>query len=240
VFAVDGSYDQAYDLCLEAAEKYDWYNRSAAIHPYLVEGKKTGGLEMADQLDWEPPDKVFVSVGDGSIISGLSKGFKELAKIDLIDEVPKIVGVQSEGADTIASAFANYSGGDVELLEKSADTVADSIAVGKPRDIVKAVKYVHENGGHYMTVSDKEITEGLTELARKRGIFAEPAAATAYAGFKKALAGGELEEDDSIGIFITGSGLKDVNAAKKGVQNATEVAPELEAVERVLEEKNIQ
>ncbi len=240
VFAVDGSYDQAYDLCLEAAEKYDWYNRSAAIHPYLVEGKKTGGLEMADQLDWEPPDRVFVSVGDGSIISGLSKGFKELAKIDLIEEPPEIIGVQSEGADTIASAFANYSGGDVELMEKSANTVADSIAVGKPRDIVKAVKYVHENGGHYMTVSDEEITEGLTELARKRGIFAEPAAATAYAGFKKALAGGELEEDDSIGIFITGSGLKDVNAAKKGVQDATEVAPELEAVERVLEEKNIQ
>lgn len=240
VFTVDGSYDQAYDLCLEAAEKYDWYNRSAAIHPYLVEGKKTGGLEMADQLGWETPDKVFVSVGDGSIISGLSKGFKELVKIDLIDETPEVIGVQSEGADTIASSFSRYSGGDVELMEKEASTLADSIAVGKPRDIVKAVKYVHENGGHYMTVSDDEITGGLTELARKRGIFAEPAAATAYAGFKKALSGGDLKGDDSIGIFITGSGLKDVNAAKKGVKEPEEIAPDLDAVDRVLEEKNIQ
>ncbi|MFW6071109.1 MAG: threonine synthase [Candidatus Bipolaricaulota bacterium] len=236
VFAVDASYDRAYDLALKAAEKYGWYNRSAAIHPYLVEGKKTGALEMADQLNWEPPDKVFVSVGDGSIISGLTKGFKELARIDLIDRVPEVIGVQAEGADTIASTFASYDGGDVELAEKDAATIADSISVGKPRDIVKAIKYVHDNGGNYMTVSDSEITAGLTELARKRGIFAEPAAATAYAGFKKALSEGMLDKEDRIGIFITGSGLKDVEAAKKGVEDPIAIPPELSAVDSALEE----
>lgn len=235
VFAVDASYDDAYDLALEAAEKYGWYNRSAAIHPYLVEGKKTGGLEMADQLDWQPPDKVFVSVGDGSIVSGLCKGFKELTRIGMIDEPPQVIGVQAEGADTIASTFDHYNGGDVQLKEKQASTMADSIAVGKPRDLVKAVKYVHENGGDYMRVSDGEITSGLTELARKRGVFAEPAAAAAYAGFKKALSEGRLKTDDSVGIFITGSGLKDVDAAKKGVDNATEIPPELSAVDQALE-----
>ncbi len=239
VFAVEGSYDEAYDLCLEAAEKYSWYNRSAAIHPYLVEGKKTGALEMANQLNWKVPDKVFVSVGDGSIVSGLCKGFKELVNIDLIDEAPQVIGVQAEGADTIAKAFDRYEGGEVEIMEQSASTVADSISVGKPRDIVKAVKYTYENGGRFLTVSDEEITSGLIELARKRGVFAEPAAAAAYAGLKKALNRGDLADSNEVGVFITGSGLKDVNAARKGVEGPMNVSPELSDVERALDESGL-
>ncbi len=239
VFAVKGSYDEAYDLCLQAAEKYDWYNRSAAIHPYLVEGKKTGALEMADQLGWQTPDRVFVSVGDGSIISGLCKGFKELKEIGLIEEPPEVIGVQAEGADTIASAYAEFDGGSVPIKEQIASTMADSISVGKPRDIVKAVKYVWENGGRYLTVSDSEITTGLIELARKRGVFAEPAAATAFSGFKKALGNEELKKDDDVGIFITGSGLKDVNAARKGVEGPMKVEPKLSDVDRALEESEL-
>ena len=239
VFAVDGSYDEAYDLCLQAADKHEWYNRSAAIHPYLVEGKKTGALEMADQLDWKVPDSVFVSVGVGSIISGLCKGFKELTRIGLIEEPPEVVGVQAEGADTIASAFREFDGGQVPIKEQEASTIADSISVGKPRDIVKAVKYVGENGGRYLRVSDSEISSGLIELARKRGIFAEPAAATAYAGFKKSLKRGDLGQNDDIGIFITGSGLKDVNAARKAVEGPMEVKPDLSDVERALEESKL-
>jgi len=239
VFAVDGSYDQAYDLCLEAAEKYNWYNRSAAIHPYLVEGKKTGALEMADQLNWDVPDTVFVSVGDGSIISGICKGFRELVEIDLIEEAPRVIGVQAEGADTISSAFNRYEGDEVEIRDQSASTVADSISVGKPRDIVKAVKYTYENGGRFLTVSDEEITTALVELARKRGVFAEPAAATAYAGLKKALDKGLLKESEEVGVFITGSGLKDVNAARKGVEGPMKVSPDLSQVEGVLEEEGL-
>ncbi|MFB6291642.1 MAG: threonine synthase [Candidatus Bipolaricaulia bacterium] len=235
VFAVEGSYDQAYDLCLKAAEKYDWYNRSAAIHPYLVEGKKTGALEMAHQLDWDLPDKVFVSVGDGSIISGLCKGFKELDEIGLIDEPPKVIGVQAKGANPIASAFNRYDGGDLEIKDQSAATIADSISVGKPRDIVKAVKYTYDNGGRFLTVSDEEITSALVELARKRGVFAEPAAATAYAGLKKSLVEGNLADSNSVGVFITGSGLKDVSAAKKGVKGPMEIEPTLSEVDRALE-----
>ena len=239
VFAVEGSYDQAYDLCLEAADKYGWYNRSAAIHPYLVEGKKTGALEMADQLDWDLPDTVFVSVGDGSIISGICKGFRELVEIGLIDEAPQVIGVQAEGADTIASAFDSYDGGEVTIEDRTASTIADSISVGKPRDIVKAVKYTYENGGRFLTVSDEEITSGLVELARKRGVFAEPAAATAYAGLKKALRRGDLADSDEVGVFITGSGLKDVSAAQKGVKGPMKVSPDLAEVDDALDEHGL-
>ncbi|MFW6005932.1 MAG: threonine synthase [Candidatus Bipolaricaulota bacterium] len=239
VFAVEGSYDQAYDLCLEAAESYGWYNRSAAIHPFLVEGKKSGALEMADQLNWDLPDTVFVSVGDGSIISGLCKGFKELEQIDLIDEAPRVIGVQAKGADTIARAFSRYDGDEVEITDQSASTIADSISVGKPRDIVKAVKYTYENGGCFLTVSDDEITSALIELARERGVFAEPAAAASYAGLKKAMNKDDLGDSEEVGVFITGSGLKDVSAAKRGVKGPMRVSPNLSEVERALDESGL-
>jgi threonine synthase len=110
VLAVEGSYDQAYDLCLEAAERYGWYNRSAAINPYLVEGKKTGALEVAEQLGWEIPDLVLVPVGDGSVISGIYKGFHDLLELGFIEAIPRIVGVQAQGADPIKRAFERYNG----------------------------------------------------------------------------------------------------------------------------------
>lgn len=239
VFAVDGSYDQAYDLATEVGEKYGWYNRSAAMNPYLVEGKKTGAIEMADQLNWEVPDTVFVSVGDGSIVSGVCKGFKELEKIGVTDSSPRVIGVQAQGADTIASAFDNYDGEEVRIEDQIADTLADSISVGKPRDIVKAVKYVYQNGGDYMRVSDREISDAQVELARRRGIFSEPAAATAYAGFKRALQAGHLGENERIGIFITGNGLKDVDSVKRSVPDPEVVSPKLSQVEEIVETKGL-
>jgi len=239
VFTVDGSYDQAYDLTTEVAKEYGWYNRSAAMNPYLVEGKKTGALEMADQLNWNPPDKVFVSVGDGSIISGLCKGFKELKRIGVTGHQPKIIGVQAEGADTIAKSFNTFDGTEVKIEDQEAHTIADSISVGKPRDIVKAVKYVYDNGGSYVTVTDDQISEAQVELGRRRGIFAEPAAASAFAGFLKLLRDGDFDPDDRIGVFITGSGLKDIESVKNSVPEAVEVPPELSDVQQVLKDKGL-
>jgi threonine synthase len=194
VLAVEGSYDQAYDLCLEAAERYGWYNRSAAINPYLVEGKKTGALEVAEQLGWEIPDLVFVPVGDGSVISGIYKGFHDLLELGFIEAIPKIVGVQAQGADPIKRAFERYNGDEVVIEDQAADTIADSIAVGKPRDIVKAVKYIHAAKGSFISVSDQQILEAIAELARRAGIFAEPAAAAAYAGFRLLAEQGRLSK----------------------------------------------
>jgi len=233
VFLVDGSYDVAYDLAAQAAERFGWYNRSAAMNPFLVEGKKTGALELAEQLSWNPPDAVFVGVGDGSVISGLCKGFAELALLGLIDRIPHVIGVQAEGASPIARTFATYEGGAVPIEDVEAHTIADSICVGAPRDIVKAVRYVRENGGRFVTVSDEEILDAIRTLARRTGVFAEPAAAAAFAGLRKLAAEGTLAAK-SAAVVVSGNGLKDVATAQRAVGRAIPIAPSLEEIERHL------
>ncbi len=240
VLAVDSSYDQAYDLCLEAAARYGWYNRSAAINPYLVEGKKTGALEIAEQLGWEVPDRVIVPVGDGSVISGVCKGFQELLRLGFIERMPQIIGVQAEGAGPIKRAFEQFNGGKVIIEDREAHTVADSISVGKPRDIVKAVKYVSAAQGAFISVSDDQILSALGELARKTGVFAEPAAAAAYAGFLSSAEQGGLDKGDRVVVLITGNGLKDVPAARRVVGEPYFIEPELSDVEQIVNGWNIE
>jgi len=235
VFLVDGSYDDAYDLAAQAADAFGWYNRSAAVNPYLVEGKKTGALELAEQTNWNPPDAVFVGVGDGSVISGLCKGFDELARLGLIDKVPRVYGVQAEGSSPIEAAFRAYDGAsDVPIHDIAAYTLADSICVGKPRDIVKAVTYVHANGGGFVTVSDEEILTALRDLAQQTGVFAEPAGAAALAGLRKAVEKHNMSFD-SAAIVVSGNGLKDIASARKAVRaQAVSIRPLLEEVKRYL------
>ncbi|MBN1859632.1 threonine synthase [Candidatus Bipolaricaulota bacterium] len=235
VFLVRGSYDDAYDLAGEAAEAFGWYNRSAAMNPYLVEGKKTGALELAEQLGWNVPDAVFVAVGDGSVISGICKGFDELRRLGWIDRVPRVIGVQAEGSAPVADAFERSADaeGDVQIVDIEANTVADSICVGKPRDIVKAVRYVRRNGGGFVCVSDAEILDALAELARETGVFAEPAGATAYAGLKKLASAGKLA-GKRVAAMITGNGLKDVASVRKIAGSPTEVDASIDALRRVL------
>ena len=230
VFLVKGSYDVAYDLAAEAADAFGWYNRSAAVNPYLVEGKKTGALELAEQSDWDPPDAVFVSVGDGSVISGICKGFAELRRIGLIEQAPQVIGVQADGAASIARAFAGYDGSMVRIDDVEASTVADSICVGAPRDVVKAVTYVHRNGGRFVTVSDDAILKSIAFLAQRTGVFAEPAAAAAFAGLRRLAEAGELA-GKSAAVMITGNGLKDIASAKRAINEPIVVEPSLSAVE---------
>lgn len=229
VFLVNGSYDAAYDLAAEAAEVFGWYNRCAAVNPYLVEGKKTGALELAEQLDWKVPDVVLVGVGDGSVVSGICKGFDELLRLDLIERVPHVIGVQAQGSSPIATAFERYNGNEIVIEDIHAHTVADSICVGKPRDIVKAVTYVARNGGHFVRVSDEEIEEAILTMAKQTGVFAEPAGAAPFAGLVKLAAKGELS-GKSAAVMVTGSGLKDVAAVRKIVQAPIEIEPLLDAV----------
>jgi len=233
VFLVDGSYDVAYDLAAEAAGRFGWYNRSAAVNPFLVEGKKTGALEIAEQTDWNPPDFVFVGVGDGSVISGVCKGFAELKHLGLIARVPQVIGVQAAGASPIAHSFAKYDGTNVDIDDIEATTVADSICVGKPRDIVKAVTYVHENGGRFVSVSDEQILDAIGILARRTGVFAEPAGAAAFAGLS-ALAADEDLRGASAAILITGNGLKDIHSAQRVVGSPIVIEPSLDAIEEHL------
>ena len=233
VFLVDGSYDDAYDLAAEAAEAFGWYNRSAAVNPYMVEGKKTGALEIAEQLAWDPPDVVLVGVGDGSVISGLCKGFDEFQRLGLIDRVPQVIGVQAAGSAPIAAAFDAFDGTTVTIEDIDASTIADSICVGKPRDIVKAVRYVYANGGNFVTVSDAEILDAITTLARRTGVFAEPAGAASFAGLRKIAGEGKLQGARAA-IVISGNGLKDVASARRIVGEPIPVGPSLREIERHL------
>ncbi len=225
--AIDGSYDQAFDISMKVGEKMGWYSRNSAINPYLLEGKKTGAMEIAVQMGYEVPDYVLVGVGDGTVISGIYKGFYDMYKVELIDRVPKIIGVQAEGADAVKKVFDK--GEPFEPIDMEASTIADSIAVGKPRDVVKACRYVKASGGFYVSVSDEEIIEAQVELASEMGVFAEPAGAAPYAGLKKLLKIGKVGKDDVVVIAVTGNGLKDIRALEKKF-DITPVSPNEEDV----------
>ncbi len=220
VVQVKGTYDDAFDLCTAAAEKWGWYNRSTAINPYLGEGKKTGALEISEQLDWNAPDYVFVSVGDGCIFQGVWKGFCDFFALGLIDKLPKMIGVQAAGAAPLVNAWE--SGADhCRLL--TPQTVADSISVGVPRDQIKALQAARESGGRFVAVSDAEILAAIKTLAQSVGVMGEPAGATALAGVKKCADTGLLRRDDAAVAMITGNGLKDID----GVMKAVDAAPVL-------------
>jgi threonine synthase len=278
VLLVDGSYDQAFDLCLEAAREFGWYNRNTAYNPYMSEGKKTAAYEICEQLgigDWglsirdpqslitnhQSPDAILVPVGDGCIIGGIHKGLKDLTALGWIERMPRLIGVQATGCAPLVDAWErglegwemqpvgarhpvkgnSFGGGPVRaerLVEKQASgdasppySVADSIVAGLPRDRIKALRAVRETGGAFIRVSDEEILAAIPALAQGCGVFAEPAAAAAYAGLIKAVEQGLVKGDDRVVVLATGSGLKDVASAMKAVtEQPAIVEPTLEAV----------
>jgi threonine synthase len=244
VILVDGTYDEAFDLTVKAANEFGWYCRNTGYNPFTAEGKKTAALEIWEWWDsthqkWHEevgmdvdhaPLTVFVSVGDGNIISGIHKGFKDLYQLGWLPRVPRLIGVQAEGSAAISNAFHAQT---ETITPVSANTIADSISVDLPRDGVRAVRAAKETGGTYVNVSDEEILKAIAELG-KLGIFAEPAGATAYAGLVKATASGVVGSEAPILVLNTGSGLKDVRAAMRAVQPAPIIEPTLEAVKKLL------
>jgi threonine synthase len=237
VMAVDGSYDQAFELCLAAERRYGWYNRNTGYNPYMSEGKKTVALEICEQLHWDVPDVIVVSVGDGCIIGGIHKGLRDLLALGWIDRVPRLIGVQAAGSNYLAEAWER--GEDVFTKPPiAAHTVADSISAGLPRDRLKAMAAVVATGGAFVTVSDDEILAAIPDLARGSGVFAEPAAAAALSGLRRALAEGMAGPDDRVVVVSTGSGLKDVAAARRAAEDAgarpIEIAPDEDAMARAV------
>jgi threonine synthase len=243
VILVDGTYDEAFDLTIQASKEFGWYCRNTGYNPFTAEGKKTGALEIwewykhitdgkskNDEVIGDEPLTVFVSVGDGNIISGIHKGFKDLRALGWMEKMPRIIGVQAEGSAAIANAF---NAGTEKIIPISAQTIADSISVDLPRDGVRAVRAVRETGGTYITVSDDEILQAIAALG-PMGIFAEPAGATAYAGLVQAMKQKMVKPTDPVLVLNTGSGLKDVRAAMQAVRPAPVIEPTLEAVKRIL------
>ncbi len=218
---VRGSYAQAYDLCTAECAKNGWYNRNCAINPYLVEGKKTCGLEIAEQTAGREPDWVAVSVGDGCTVAGIAKGLLEMKELGYIARVPRVLGVQAAGMDPVAQAFETG-----ELPSGfSGHTLADSIDVPVPRNWRKALKYVKAVGGAMVRVTDDEITDAMKAAGRLAGVFAEPAAAASIAGVRRAVADGVIAKGADVLAVVTGNGLKDIKTAMSIAGAPTEVDP---------------
>ncbi|HLK62518.1 MAG TPA: threonine synthase [Bryobacteraceae bacterium] len=235
VLRVRGSYEQAFQLCQQACEQWGWYNRNSAINPYLMEGKKTVGLEIGEQLDWQPTDWVAVSVGDGCTVAGVWKAFREMKALGWISHTPRILGVQAEGAAPITKAFR--TGAPLETMEPR--TIADSIAVGVPRNWKKAVLAVHESGGAMINVSDDEILEAMRYTGRLSGVFAEPAAAAAVAGLRRAVDDQLVDHHTTAVALITGNGLKDVQSARVAVGRPFDIPPDGDGLSEILKSRDL-
>ncbi|MBN1484023.1 MAG: threonine synthase [Chloroflexia bacterium] len=233
VLLVDGTYDDAFELCLEAAPAFGWYNRNTAYNPYMSEGKKTVAYEICEQFGWQAPDVVVVPVGDGCIIGGVYKGLTDLLELGWIERMPRIIGVQAAGSAPLVDAWEQGRQG-WDMRPVPAHSVADSIVAGLPRDRIKALRAVRQSGGALVRVSDAQIIAAIPALAQGAGVFAEPAAAAAYAGLARSVELGWVQPQDRVVVLVTGSGLKDVATAIRSVGQPLLVSPDLADVRRVL------
>lgn len=208
--AVQGSYEETFELSKKAIEKYGWYNRNAAINPYLSEGKKTVSLEIIEQLNFNAPDYVAVSVGDGCTIAGVYKGLYDMYNVGLINKIPRLISVQASGCCPINVAAKSKT---LEWIPQEENTYADSIAVGVPRNPDKAIRAILDSNGITVNVTDDEIKDAQRFLAKECGVFGEPAGVTATAGLKKLCESGIIEKDATVVSIVTGNGLKDIESA---------------------------
>lgn len=231
VISVRGSYEDTFRLSQQAIERYGWYNRNAAINPYLMEGKKTVALEIAEQLNWQMTDYVALSVGDGCTIAGVWKGFKDLYATGMIDRLPRLISVQAEGCCPLNRAIAENK--PWEPMEEN--TLADSIAVGVPRNADKALAAIRESDGVVVNVSDEEILAAARLLGRTCGVFGEPAGVTGTAGVKKALELGLIPPEASVVSIVTGNGLKDTPNAIKAAGEPISIDPDMGQLLDVME-----
>ncbi len=232
ILPVKGTYDQAFDLSIALSEKYGWFNRNTGYNPLTIEGKKTAAFELFDQMQGKTIDRIFVSVGDGVIISGIYKGFEDLVKLGFLEKVPVIVAVQAEKSDNLVRNM------DSDTFEaKASDTLADSISVDVPRNFYMAKRFLLDYEGEWISVSDDEIMKAASVMARNTGIFAEPAAAAAYAGLLRYERDDKLPAGSNNVVMSTGSGLKDLKALRGAIQVPEAIEPTLQALEKVVRSK---
>jgi len=221
---IDGTYDDAYDCCVDDCESSGLFNRCTGYNPYTREGKKSVSFEIWEQLGYRAPGSVFVPVGDGNILSGVWKGFSDLKACGLIGEIPRIFSVQSEKSDAVSRTFEKMVAEGIDNVDDvvtvTSNTRADSIAVDKPRDGLAAAKAVLETGGAVVRVSDSSIVRNIFYIAAATGIFSEPAGAASVAGLREAAAGSQNGNIKSpVVCLITGTGLKDIDAVLERGKN---------------------
>ena len=243
VIAVRGNYDDAFDLCLAASDEFGWFNRSTGYNPFTREGKKTCAYEIWESLGGRVPDRVVVPTGDGNLLSGIWKGWRDLRATGLTSRVPKIDCVQSEASAAICDtvrriregATAEPDWSSIRMDQVTATTVADSISVDRPRDGLAAVQGVFQSGGEAITLPDDEILAAVPELARTTGIFAEPAAAAPWAAVRRLARDGTINADELIVCIVSGSGLKDIASAQASAGEPLLVDASIDALKRALQ-----
>jgi threonine synthase len=233
VLLVEDTYDVAFDLCSQMCISEGWYCRNTGMNPYTVEGKKTVSYELAEQLAWNVPDVVMVSVGDGNIIAGVYKGFYDLHQLGWIERIPRLIGVQAQGSAALYHAWKDdIRAQDMQPID--AHTLADSISAGLPRDRAKALRAVKQTQGAFVIVADEEIIAAIPRLAQLTGVFAEPASAAVFAGAQRAVQSGLIQKDDSVALLSTGNGLKDIKRAQQSVAQGLRVQPTIDSIRQAL------
>lgn len=235
VISVQGSYEDTFELSRQAIERWGWYNRNAAINPYLSEGKKTVGLEIMEQLNWQVPDYIAISVGDGCTIAGLWKGLKDLYAIGFIDRLPRLISAQAAGCYPINRAVEENA----PWRPMEENTLADSIAVGVPRNPDKAIAAIRDSGGLTVELSDAEIMAAQKLLGTSCGVFGEPAGVTGTAGLKKLCEAGIIPADATVVSVVTGNGLKDVANAIKACGEPISVPSSMESLLQAFAERGV-
>ena len=235
VISVQGSYEDTFELSKQAIDRWGWYNRNAAINPYLSEGKKTVGLEIMEQLNWVVPDYIAISVGDGCTIAGLWKGLKDLYAIGFIDHLPRLISAQASGCCPLNRAIE--TGEDWHPMEEN--TLADSIAVGVPRNADKALMAIRESNGITVNVTDEEIMAAQKLLGRTCGVFGEPAGVTGTAGLKKLCEEGKIDPGATVVSVVTGNGLKDVANAIAHCGEPISIPSDMDRLLKAFAENNI-
>ncbi|MBI3621980.1 MAG: threonine synthase [Nitrospirae bacterium] len=235
VVAVEGNYDDVNRLCSEVAGEYRWAFVNINIRPYYAEGSKTLAFETAEQLGWTAPDHVVVPIASGSLLTKIRKGLMELAKLGLIDQPhTKVSGAQAAGCGPVATAFE--AGRDF-IKPVTPKTIAKSLAIGNPADGYYALKAVRETGGSIASVSDSEIVEGISLLARTEGIFAETAGGVTTAVLAKLARQGKIDRRELTVAYITGHGLKTQEAIAGSVGDVVRIQPSLSHFEQTLQLK---
>jgi len=232
IIPVKGNYDDAFDLSMKATELFGYYNRNTAFNPLTVEGKKTVSFEIFDQLEQKIPDRIFVPVGDGVVLSGVYKGFEDLLKLGIIAKIPTVVAVQAEGSPNLINNIDLK-----QFFSSPSHTIADSISVDIPRNFYMAVSFLKEYHGEWILVNDEEIVKASGELSRTTGIFSEPAAIAAYAGMLKYRSMGKIPTGSKNVILLTGSGLKDLAAVRSFIHIPEAFEPDIREIELYLEKR---
>lgn len=235
VLRVKGTYDQTWELCQRACARHGWYNRNAAVNPSLVEGKKTCGLEVGEQLADDVPDWVAVSVGDGCTIAGTWKGLREMHALGVLPRLPRMLGVQAEGARPLVDAWERGA----DLVPGRAETLADSICVGHPRNWRKALRAVRESGGAFVAVPDAAILDAMREAGRRAGVFGEPAGVAGLAGLRLAVERGIVGRREHAVAVVTGSGLKDVRSAMRAAGEPVALGPDDRELDAYVRERPV-